>query len=46
MTRLSHLMISTESMEELLVKLKIWKSKMEKKGLRMTIDKKDYGVWH
>ena len=30
------LMFSTESMEELLVKLKKWKSEMDKKGLRGT----------
>ena len=28
-------MISAESMEELLVKLKTWKSEMKKKGLRV-----------
>ena len=31
------LMISAESMEELLVKLKTWKSEMEKKGLRVNM---------
>ena len=36
------LMISAESIEELLVKLKTWKSEMEKKGLRVN----DYGEWH
>ena len=29
------LMISADSMEELLVKLKTWKTEMEKKGLRV-----------
>ena len=33
------LMISAESMEELLVKLKTWKSEMEKKGLRVNMGK-------
>ena len=32
-------MISAESMEELLVKLKTWKSEMEKKGLRKNMGK-------
>ena len=35
-------MISVESIEELLVKLKTWKSEVEKKGLRVN----DYGDWH
>ena len=34
-----YLMISAESMEELLVKLKTWKSEMEKKGLWMNMKK-------
>ena len=33
------LMISAESMEELLVKLKTWKTEMEKKGLRVNVGK-------
>ena len=33
------LMISAESMEELLVKVKTWKTEMEKKGLRVNIGK-------
>ena len=33
------LMISAESMEELLVKLKTWKTEMEKKGLRVNMGK-------
>ena len=33
------LMISAESMEELLVKLKTWKTEMEKKGMRVNIGK-------
>ena len=33
------LMISAESMEELLVKLKTWKLEMEKKGLRVNMGK-------
>ena len=37
-----YLMISAESIEALLVKLKTWKSEVEKKGLRMN----DYGDWH
>ena len=37
-----YLMISAESIEELLVKLKTWKSEVEKKGLRVN----DYGDWH
>ena len=37
-----YLMISSESIEELLVKLKTWKSEVEKKGLRVN----DYGDWH
>ena len=32
-------MISAESMEELLVKLKTWKTEMEKKGLRVNMGK-------
>ena len=38
------LMISAESMEELLVKVQTWKTEVEKKGLRG--EDKDYGVWH
>ena len=37
-----YLMIVAESIEELLVKLKTWKSEMEKKGLWVN----DYGDWH
>ena len=37
-----YLMISAESIEELLAKLKTWKSEMEKKGLWVN----DYGDWH
>ena len=37
-----YLMISAESIEELLVKLKTWKSEVEKTGLRVN----DYGYWH
>ena len=37
-----YLMISAESIEELLLKLKIWKSEVEKKGLRLN----DYGDWN
>ena len=33
------IMISAESMEELLVKLRAWNSEMEKKGLRMNMEK-------
>ena len=33
------LMISAESMKELLVKLKTWKAEMERKGLRVNIGK-------
>ena len=33
------LMISAESMEELLVKLKTWKAEMERKGLRVNMEK-------
>ena len=33
------LMISAESMEELLVKLKTWKAEMERKGLRVNMGK-------
>ena len=33
------LMISTGSMEELLVKVKTWKTEMEKKGLRVNMGK-------
>ena len=33
------IMISAESMEELLVKLKAWKSEMEKKGMRVNMEK-------
>ena len=33
------LVISAESIEELLIKLKTWKSEMEKKGLRVNIGK-------
>ena len=41
------LMISAESMEELLVKVQTWKTEMEKKGLCVNMGKtKDYGVWH
>ena len=42
------LMISSESMEELLVKLKTWKTEMEKKGLRVNMGKTKImvsGVW-
>ena len=37
-----YLMISAESIEELLVKLKTWKSEVKIKGLRVN----DYGDWH
>ena len=37
-----YLMLSAESIEELLVKLKAWKSEVGKKGLRVN----DYGDWH
>ena len=36
-----YLMISAESIEELLIKLKTWKSEVDK-GLRVN----DYGDWH
>ena len=38
------LMISAESMEELLVKLKTWKTEMEKKGLRVNMGKREVMV--
>ena len=38
------LMISSESMEELLVKVQTWKTEMKEKGLHW--EHKDYGVWH
>ena len=37
-----YLMISAESIEELLVKLKTWKSEVAKKGLRVN----NYDDWH
>ena len=37
-----YLMITAESIEELLVTLKTWKTEMEKKGLWAN----DYGDWH
>ena len=41
------LMISAESMEELLVKVQTWKTDMEKKGPTCEHgEDKDYGVWH
>ena len=41
------LMISAESMEELLVKVQTWKTEMEKKGPTCEHgEDKDYGVWH
>ena len=40
-------MISAGSMEELLVKVKTWKTEMEKKGLRVNMgENKDNGVWY
>ena len=35
-------MVSAESIEKLLVKLKTWKSELEKKGLLVD----DYGDWY
>ena len=37
-----YLMINAQFIDELLVKLKTWKSEVEKKGLRV----KNYGDWH
>ena len=41
------LMISAGSKEELLAKVKTWKTEMEKKGLRVNMgENKDNGVWY
>ena len=45
--RSDDLMISAGSKEELLLKVKTWKTEMEKKGLRVNMGKtKKMRVWH